>query len=63
MACRSLSTASFIKSCDQTLLFTSDDDSVKAYVSHSSLEASLYVKETDYSVIGPEGAYTFSNKY
>ncbi len=48
---------------DTYLLFTSDDDSVKAYVSHSSLEASLYVKETDYSVIGPEGAYTFSNKY
>ncbi|MBQ2100005.1 MAG: hypothetical protein II477_02900 [Lachnospiraceae bacterium] len=48
---------------DTYLLFTSDDGTVKGYVSHSSLEASFYVTETDNSVIGPEGAYTFSFKY
>ena len=48
---------------DTYLLFTSDDGTVTAYVAHSTLEASLYVKETDYSVVGPEGAYTFPLKY
>lgn len=48
---------------DTYLLFTSDDGTVKGFVSHSNLEASLYVTETDNSVVGPEGAYTFSFKY
>lgn len=48
---------------DTYLLFTTDDGSVKGYISHSTLEASLYVTETDYSVIGPEGSYSFSHKY
>ena len=48
---------------DTYLLFTSDDGTVKGFVSHSSLEASFYVTETDYSVVGPEGAYSFSFKY
>ena len=45
------------------LLFTSEDDTVKGYVSHSALEASFYVTETDNSVVGPEGAWTFTFKY
>jgi len=48
---------------DTYLFFTSDDGTVKGFVSHSNLEASLYVTETDNSVVGPEGAYTFSFKY
>ena len=48
---------------DTYLLFTSDDGTVKGYVSHSVLEASFYVTETDNSVVGPEGAYSFSFKY
>ena len=48
---------------DTYLVFTSDDGSVKGNVAHSTLEASFYPTETDGSVIGPEGAYTFSFKY
>ncbi len=48
---------------DTYLLFTSDDETVKGFVEHSSLEAALYVTETDYSVVGPEGAYSFPLKY
>ncbi len=48
---------------DTYLLFTSDDGTVKGNVGHSALEAALYVTETDYSVVGPEGAYTFPLKH
>ncbi len=48
---------------DTYLLFTSDDETLKGYVAHDNLEASFYVTETDYSVVGPEGAWTFSFKY
>ncbi|MBR4760497.1 MAG: hypothetical protein IK078_10185 [Lachnospiraceae bacterium] len=48
---------------DTYLLFTSDDDTVKGIVGHSSFEASFYETEADYPVAGPEGAYTFPLKY
>lgn len=48
---------------DTYLLFTSNDGTVEGFVSHSNLEASFYVTKTDYSVVGPEGAYSFSFKY
>ena len=48
---------------DTYLLFTSNDGTVEGYVSHSSLEASFYVTKTDYSVVGLEGAYTFTFQY
>lgn len=48
---------------DTYLLFTSDDNTVTGYVSHSNLEAGFYVITTDYSVVGPEGGYGFSFKY
>ena len=48
---------------DTYLLFTSDDNTVTGYVSHSTLEAGFYVITTDYSVVGPEGGYNFSFKY
>lgn len=44
-------------------MFTSDDETVKGMIDFFALEASFYVTETDGSVVGPEGAYTFTFKY
>lgn len=47
----------------EVIMFTSDDETVKGMIDFFALEASFYVTETDGSVVGPEGAYTFTFKY
>ena len=48
---------------DTYLLFTSDDGGIVAYLSHSILEASLYVKESDNPAVSIAGVYTFDFQY
>ena len=48
---------------DTYILFTSDDGTVEGHITHSMLEAALYVTKTDNAVVGLEGAPTFYNKY
>ncbi|MBP3814395.1 MAG: hypothetical protein ILA12_07045 [Butyrivibrio sp.] len=47
----------------EVIMFTSDDETVKGMIDFFALEASFNVTETDGSVVGPEGAYTFTFKY
>ncbi len=48
---------------DTYLLFTSDDGGITAFVSHSTLDASLYVKESNNPAVSIVGAYTFDFQY
>lgn len=48
---------------DTYLLFTSDDGGITAYVSHSTLEAGLYVIESDNPAVSIVGGYSFNFQY
>ncbi len=48
---------------DTYLLFTSDDGGITAYVSHSTLEAGLYVIESNNPAVSIVGGYSFNFQY